>query len=167
MNESKPDEFPTQMLRSLQIVIGALAAGVFAFAVVATVARSNGKGRVPDSPMMSYLAIGAAALALVMRVVVPRVMTKAGRKRLANERPVLSVRLMQLHMNRTIAGAAMFEGAAFFLLTAYLAEGEPWALAGGLAVGGLMAVLQFPTLPRVEAALAADRQAIEDERAVL
>ena len=168
MTEPEPDDIPAPMLRSLQVVVCAMVVGVFAFAIVLAVVRSQrGKQAIDNGLLLSYQASGAAALVLILRPVVLRVMTATGRKRLAAQRPVTAAQLMQLMTNRTIVGAALLEGAAFYLLVAYLVEGHPWALGEGLAVGGLLAALQFPTRARAETALAADREAIEGEQAAV
>jgi hypothetical protein len=52
--------------------------------------------------------------------------------------------LMMLYRAKTIAGAAMLEGAAFFGLITYLVNQDPIALAlGGLLIVGV--ALHFPT----------------------
>ncbi|HEX4592127.1 MAG TPA: hypothetical protein VH120_19495 [Gemmataceae bacterium] len=99
-------------------------------------------------------------------VIVPRIAT-ARRRILPNNPAVTIQQLMTMFATRTIVGAALIEGAAFFLLVAYLAEGQPWTWVGGMVMGVLLAALQAPTRARAEAAFAADRQAIEDQRAAL
>jgi hypothetical protein len=47
-----------------------------------------------------------------------------------------------------IAGAALFEGAAFFLLVAYLVERSPWSLAAAIVMI-IGVALHFPTQQRV------------------
>jgi hypothetical protein len=165
MNEPEVDDVPPGMLRSLQIIVGALVASIFFFAVVAVVVRSK-EGGPPaiDPPVISYLAIAFAAMTLGMRAVMIPAIAKVGRKPLLTEPYVATRQLMGLLTNRTIIGSALLEGAAFFLLVAYLVEGQLWTWAGGLVMGGVLAVLQFPTAARIGAAVDAERQAIADER---
>ncbi len=167
MNPSAPDDVPPPMLRTLQIVVGALTTGIVSFSLIAAILRSrNQQPGVDGAPVLSYVALGAGVVILCARAIVIPIVAKAGRKLLLNDPAVSTTKLMAQFTTRTIVGAAILEGAGFLFLTAYLTEGQPWALAGGLMMAGLLAVLQFPTRPRVEAAIEAERRAIEDERAM-
>jgi hypothetical protein len=165
MSEPESDGVTVPMLRNIQIVVAALITGVVVFAVIAIVIRSqNPAPMVQQVPLVSYTAIGFAPLLLLARVVIVPLIAKAGRKRLLASPNLTTQLLMEQYFARAIVGSALLEGAAFFLLVAYLTEGQPWTLAGGLVMAGLLAVMQFPTRQRVEAAIEADRRAIEDER---
>jgi hypothetical protein len=167
MSDPEPDGLPAPILRRLQFVVGALVMGVVSFAVVVMAIRMGGPPfNAPDVPVVSFMAVGFAAMMLVARAALVPAVAKAGRKKLLTMSPVTIKQLMEQYTARRIIGSTLLEGSAFFLLVTYLIEGRPWTLGGGLVMAGLLAVLQFPTRPRVEAAITADRQAIEDERAL-
>jgi hypothetical protein len=165
MGEPESDGVTTPMVRSLQIVVATLIAGVVVFAVLAVYIRSqNPAPMARPVPFISYLAIGFTTFMMLARILAVPVIARLSRKRLLAGPPPSTRQVMEHFSARTIFGSALLEAAAFFMLLAYLTEGQPWTLAGGLAMAGLLAVMQFPTRPRVEAAIEADRRAIEDER---
>lgn len=165
MSKSEPDHVSAPMLLIIQIVVSMLLSGVFILAVVAYVVRMRDPAPLaPNPPLVSYMALGFAPIMLAVRAVLVPIVARAGRKKLLASAPVTVKQLMEQFSARTIMGSALLESSAFFLLVAYLVEGQPWTLGGGLTMAGLLAALQFPTRARVEAAIAADRQAIEDER---
>jgi hypothetical protein len=165
MNKPESEGVPASAVQTLQIVISALVLGTLTFAVIACVLREQKPIFVAGSlPVVSLAALVFAAVMLVVRAAVIPAIRKAGRKKLLAAPSVTTKDLTAQYMARTITGAALLEGGAFFLLMAYLVEGVPLTLACGLVMGGLIAVLQFPTRRRVEAAIAADRQAIENDR---
>jgi hypothetical protein len=164
MNDPDLDVVPPHMLRTLRIIVGALVASVLIAAAIFFVVRSQNPAPMANQvPIISCLAVGFAAMMFAVRAVMIPVVSKAGRQKLLANSDVTTTKLMELHISRTIVGAALLEGPAFFLLVAYLTEGQPWTLAAALVMAGLIAVLHFPTRFRVENAIAADRQAIRDE----
>jgi hypothetical protein len=166
MSKSEPDDVPAPMLLSIQIVVATLLSGVLIFAAIAYVVRMRDPAKVATNPpRVSFMALGFAPIMLAVRAVLVPIVAKAGRKKLLSSTPVTVKQLMEQFSARTIMGSALLEDSAFFLLLAYLVEGQPWTLGGGLVMAGLIGVQQFPTRSRVEAALAADRQAIEDTKA--
>jgi hypothetical protein len=165
VSNSEPDVVPQALVRNLQVVVGALVGGVLIAAVIFFVVRSQGPAPMANQlPLISFLAVGFAAMMIALRLVMIPVLAKAGRAKLMPNSDVSTGQVFGLFASRTIMGAALLEGSAFFFLVAYLVEGQPWALGGGLIMAGLIAVLQFPTRTSVENAIAADRQASEDER---
>jgi hypothetical protein len=165
MGEPESDGVTTPMVRNIQIVVAALITGVVVFAVLAVYIRSQNPAPMAQPvPRISYLAIGFTIFMLLARTLAVPVIANLSRKRLLAGPSPSTRQLMEHYSARTIFGSALLEGAAFFMLLAYLTEGLPWTLAGGLVMAGLLAVMQFPTRPRVEAAIEADRRAVEDER---
>ena len=166
-------------IRTLQVIVGAIVVGCVIFTVVAVVVGSMaGK---PASPgIISYLAVGLAAVMIVARSVVLGLMASRGRKSIAQNRtgatanPAVSgapsagemsperARLAGLFMARTIAGAAILEGAALFSLVAYLVENSPISLAAALVLL-VFIVLQFPTLSRATAWLDDQERRLREE----
>jgi hypothetical protein len=153
-------------VRTLQIIVGALVAGCLVFMVIAIVV---GPQIAPPAPgqgleILTAVAIGFTAMQLAARAIVPAIMVRRGKQAiLRGESPVKwrfpeqdarmadfyektgdAGKLMMLYRAKTIAGAAMLEGAAFFGLITYLANQGPIALAlGGLLIVGV--ALHFPT----------------------
>ena len=115
MSESTEDSLPTAMVRSLQIVIGVLILGVVTLAVIAAIIRSQGPpANVPPVPMVSYIAVGFAVVMVINRFVLIPAIAKSGRKKLLAAPIVTTKQLMEQYMSRTIVGAALLEGSAFF-----------------------------------------------------
>jgi hypothetical protein len=74
---------------------------------------------------------------------------------------------MGVYQTATIVGAALLEGAAFFLLVAYFVEGTSWTLPAALAVWLLLAWLHFPTRSSVEHWLTEQQDEARRERGAL
>jgi hypothetical protein len=159
------DEVPAGRLLTMRIIVCALVMGVLAFAGVAAFVRSQGAmPPTPDVPLVSYIAAGYGALMLLAWSVVPPAIVTGARRKLLAETAVTTGRLLDLFHTRLIVGAALLEGAAFFFLIAYMLEGLPWALAGGLFFAALLAMLYFPTREGVEGWVAEQREALAQER---
>src|SRR3954466_7959117 len=96
MNVPEAEGVPTPMLRSLQIVVGALLMGVLVFAVVAPIARGNNAPQVqPDTPFLSYVAVGFAITIMLVRAVVIPILAKAHRKKLIGSPEITAKQLME------------------------------------------------------------------------
>jgi hypothetical protein len=165
-----------------QIITGALVTGVVIFLVIATVvdlglsprpgARAGGQVGVggPAPPQQSldvgrlvtWMAVGLAALALPLSFIVPVLITNQYRRSIATGKwdPARVPRfgadagesdtskLAGVYMNQLIIGAALDEGAAFFAGVAYMLGKDPIAL--GVAIVLLCAIIaRFPTTQRV------------------
>ena len=162
MNNQLPDEIGPPV-RTLQIVVATLTAGCLIFMVIAIFLVQTGQGPAADNdfpPIMTYMALGFAGVAIVMRMVVPKMIESAARKRIADgtwQLPDQQAQLAELVERlgdagkllgvlgiRTIVGGAILEGSAFFALIAYLIEKSPLAL--GAAIVLIIGVaLHFPT----------------------
>ena len=163
------DEIGPQVL-TLQIVVAALVAGcLFFLAIVVFMVQIRDAQAVGgDSPLMTYIGMGFACTFVVARVVILRIIESRARKRIADgtwqvpeslqplQHPVnakwveqaerLGDRgklLIVMHI-RTIVGAALLEGSAFFLLITYLIEQSPLALAAAIVLI-IGVALHFPT----------------------
>lgn len=149
-------------LRTLQIVVVALALGCIAFmAIVLFMVGSGGfQPAAPEMPVISYLALAFVALILVVRIVVGTVIVGQGCAKIARADSRSSSQsgdesnaddlaaLVQIHCTKTIVGAALFEGVSFFLLIAYLVEGLPIVL--DVAMATIVCIpLHFPTSGRM------------------
>lgn len=173
-------------VRTLQIIIAALAAGVIVFLAGTLVIASPDQG--PDGGdaelplglgLMTLVALFMTASMVVARVIVPSQMTAAARRRIAAgtwhppqstqatekllEQTGDAGKLSMIFMMRTIVAAALLEGAAFTSIVAYMQEGSTVAL--GLAVALAAGILlHFPTAPRVAGWIEAQLRRVEEER---
>jgi hypothetical protein len=171
MSDPPWQETLTPVLRTLQIIVGALVAGCsFFLAIVLIVSRDGAGGG--GQPLLSYVAIACGVIALLAGAVAARAIVAAGRRnilRKAGRAPIGGTRSMHHRMgvrgdtseesavvasllpllsSATIAACAMLEGAAFFLLVAYLVEQWLPALIVAVAMIVLLA-LHLPTRSRV------------------
>lgn len=135
MSGSGQDSAAPQDVLQLQIVVGAMIGGCLFFLAIALVLRVQGAfGAAAKQPIVTYVAVGFAVLALAARVIVPAAVVRSGRGRLAARQagssdPAETTReLWRLLTTRTIVAAALLEGATFFSLVAYMLEGSPLAL---------------------------------------
>lgn len=148
------------LARVMQIIVGAMAAGLVVFlAIVLVMERIDPPGG-PDRafilglPMMTLLAVIFGFTCPLMSFVIPGLIADGGLKQLANRAPTAepaddAAAIGQLFQTRLIIASALIEGAAFLALIAYMLEHHPVAL--GVAVA-LIAVLlsRIPTLDRVQ-----------------
>jgi hypothetical protein len=162
--------------RTQQIIVGALAAGVWTFLAVALVLFLDEPVNQGDEPFLSYLGIGCAVLALVAWGTVPgmiggrmRELIVAGKADHLTLKPFDSPDLGDvgplggIYQLRIIVGAAILEGAAFFNLVAYMIEQQMFSL----AVAGILAVVimaSMPTYGRLESWVQSELTTIEQLR---
>ncbi len=153
-------------VRVTQIITIALAMSCAAFLAVAIVLRTGDDAKPkPEMPMLTYAAIGVAAMCIIGRFVVPSVVVVSGRRAIVRETaaanetakttassdpPADSVsRLYTLFQAKTIVAGALLEGPAFLAIVAYWIEGS----VVGLVVAGVLIVgilLGFPQRTSVE-----------------
>ncbi|MBN2022051.1 MAG: hypothetical protein JW809_04595 [Pirellulales bacterium] len=134
--------------RTAQIIVVAMVGGCLAFAAIAVVIRSGDAAPLDCMPVVTYAALAMAGAAVVARLALGVVLRGAFRKGLiAGEAAEPSIddlhRLLQWLQVRTIAGGALFEGATFFLLIAFLLEGSPLSV-GASAILMLGIAWHFP-----------------------
>jgi hypothetical protein len=174
--------FQDRLLRSLQIIVAALALGSLVFLVVALVLAQQDVMPAAWNRSIRFLPILVACGVAVIRWGVMMLVAASGRRRIlagkfqvtrqpADPRMVAFLerggdraRLFMVHFLRTIVGAAMLEGTAFFVLLMYLAiDRWPWNLAvAGVLIG--LIVLHFPTRGSVDAWVDHQQRRIDDER---
>jgi len=143
-------------VRTLQIVIGALAFGVASFAVVAIVLRLFDPQPGGEAGPLSLVAYAMAPVAVVLSRVMQAMVVKGSRKQIiagTYAKPTgplaeLGERgaLFTVYQSSLLVGGAIVEGAAFLCIAAFLIEGSWPALV--LAGGHLLALLAM--LPRTE-----------------
>jgi hypothetical protein len=149
----KPDESDSVAAgtRVLQIVVAAMAVGPLVFiGIVPFIPPGLGGPRAGNLPVLSVAAIVAAATAVPLSLVLPRLVTDARRKQIAaTPAEGDAARLMASYQVGTIVGAALNEGAAFLAVMAYMLERQPYALALALVLIAGVA-LRFPRRAAVE-----------------
>jgi len=168
-----------RLVCALQVIIGTMAGGTLAFAAVAFALRGAGRGPPPSGPMLSYLAIGLAAMSIVMWQLLPRAVATRGRRQIAAGAVAPPARgwlaglsgseegrLLLLYQTCTILGAAALEAAALVACVAYLVEDAPALLALGVGLAGLLLATEFPTRARAERWVTAQRLLLAEERSL-
>jgi len=143
---------------TLQVLVAALAGGVFMFAGVATFI---GPEQPEEEPFLTYMGAGFAAVAFVVWAVLPGLIVSRARQAIVAGRPMLvnsklpgaeeardAGSLGNLYMLRMIVAVAILEGAAFFNLVAYLLEANLWSL---VITGILLAMIlmHIPTRNKI------------------
>jgi len=185
-NPEAKDPLGTVVLTS-QIITGALIAGPIPVLIIALFIgpmlgqRPPGAvppggaavaGQAPDeafNTILSYAAIGAGAIALLLSSITPRFISSSASKSVAPSAPAaqpgksagtgkrpgpetadeLRTKLLPQFQQQLIVRAAILEGAAFFASVAYLLTGNP--VPACVAVALLVPMLvDFPTRTRVE-----------------
>ena len=173
-------EYAQTAVRTIQIIVAALAAGVFAFIGVAIflVSRKNVKAAVPDPPILTYTSIGMAVAIVVSWLFVPSVVASGMKKAIIDGRSTdwgivksmpnagelgVVVPLAVIYQTRTIIAAALLEGAAFFATVAYLIEHQSITLYVAIALAFLI-LAHIPTISRFESWLDSESTSIEQLR---
>ena len=145
------------VVRTMQIIVGALAWGVLMFmGAVLFISLDPAGGGQPGVPLLTYLAVGTAAVAIAAAMIVPGMIADRQARSIA-ARPIPPAAdelgdvlpLSAVYQTRLIMRAAILEGAAFFNLVAYMLERRPLCL-GAAVVLLLLISAQFPTRSRVE-----------------
>jgi hypothetical protein len=150
-------------LRSLGMVVAMILAGSIAFLVVALLLGP--RERFEGPPIITYLALGAAVIALGMRATLPGFVDAHGARKIARGsfRPQAHVvqaqlveklgdegRLFLVFQTRTILATGPTNGASLFACAAYLWEGQVFAVAVVVLLA-IVGALGFPTRGRWEA----------------
>jgi hypothetical protein len=176
MSHADQDAALDAALKTMRIIVGALAVGVVNFLGIALFIRSQNAAAPPEVPILSWVAVGCTALALALHVFLPGWVTKHLRQKLVQGKvPPVRINpafaalpnqlgfLMGIYQTQMLVGAALVEGASFLSLIAYLLEGEWFSL---LLAGLLLVVLiaKFPSHAGFALWLERQRELIEQER---
>ena len=147
MSQGNPPIKPESVGRISQIIAGALIAGVVMFACVAFFVA---KGEPTKSPMLALIGAGMAAMAVVVRFIVPTIIVNAGKARLKEATAAdVMIQLAGLYQTKMIVGMAVLEGAAFVSLIAYISEKQFWSYGVVAFLVGVMAI-SFPSQGQFE-----------------
>ena len=146
--------FISDSVRVMQTIVGALAAGILSFFVVAVFVPA---GRPPGKPPLFFLAGGAPFNALPAARVVSGMMARGqvsqiaarGSKRLPTDELGDVGSLVGVYQTSLIVREAILEGVAFFNLVAFMIERQPMNLVAA-GVLGFILLAQIPTASRLE-----------------
>lgn len=175
------DEDLRTAVLNLRVIVGALMAGCLVFLGIAVFAVESPVDA--DRPaVLTWVGLAVAAWAVVARLVVPRFIVAAARKRIVREAPPAQggavqdagreadrdrARLVQdlaaVYRTKTIASAAVFEGATFMLTVSYLIERSPVSLGSALALIVVLAA-HLPTRSGVVRWMERQLRLVEEER---
>lgn len=168
----------SEIVRTGQVVVGAMFLGVVSALVVITVVVAyNGPMLKPgDVPVVTLAAAAVAIAALTARLILPPRLVAMEREKIVHIATPADTgtssdtreaddrtRLLQLYQKRLMVSAVLLEGAAIVAVFAYLLEGN----ASTLLIAGALAVflaLHVPRRERVEAWLNQQTQLIDVER---
>src|SRR5262245_31451179 len=128
----------------MQIIVGAMAAGVVSFFGVISIIGPTGGRQPGDTPMLTYTGVAFAVIGLVVWSVLPNLLSKQARKSVLEGD---TRRLATNFQTRLIIGCALLEGVAFVNIIAYMIEGQGVSL----IIAGVLVLLllsQIPTLDR-------------------
>lgn len=145
-----------QLVRPMQIIVVALVMGVLTFLVVVLVMGLDLQSAAP--PLISYLALGFAGVAVLALLIVPGLVVGHGRRAIVNgtfrasglAKPTDSANtsdtmlLAGVFQSQLIVACAFLEGAAFFNVMAYMLHGLIANLIVAVALAGAI-LCHFPT----------------------
>jgi hypothetical protein len=174
MSYPERDAVPPQQLLTMRIVNLAMIGGVVFFLVIVLFLRAKGdQAPAPSFPYLTYLGLVFALVTLAAHFLVPRMVVTANRRRFASiaalegtpveALPVDDLRWLNLYQTRLIISAAILEAACFFLLIAYLLEGELTCLVAAGVLLTLLAV-KFPTRDGISRWIAEQRELMYQDR---
>jgi ABC-type protease/lipase transport system fused ATPase/permease subunit len=173
-----------RQVRTLRTIVVALLLGPSVFLAVVLLARL-GEARAQGGPsVLTWVALAAAGLCVLLRLIVPGAVVSAARRRLLRgqydpaaraagarrrqlhaffQRTGDAGRLMIVYMTATLLAAAILEWAAFFLVVVYMIDPQVLSLAVAVALILAMAA-QFPWRARVFSWIEGQLRRLEEER---
>jgi hypothetical protein len=156
--------------RLLQIIVGVMLVGAVGFLVVAIAVQATGEGSTEEEPTtlaLTYLAVGYAVLALILRGVAPDLLiglilakgSNAGTQSTDQHRQstLPDSSFHRLYVTRSIICAALVEGAALLATLAYLIDGHILGLIVAAVLVGILAA-HLPTKARINDWIARQRE---------
>jgi hypothetical protein len=145
---------PRKLVLTMQIICGALMMGLVTFGGIAITLGFNKQGPANQGELIvPLMGAGFAAIIIVVSLIVPPQVAKAGIRQITTIRPIDDISKLDLYMayqTKMIVGCALLEGAGFFNLIGFIIGGQIWTLG---IVGLLIAMMavRFPTYERVDA----------------
>lgn len=171
----EPSASQSAALRVLQIISGALMAGVVSFGVAVLAMSAQAGAGVLPSTMVTYLSLGAVVLGVLASYLLPsKIVEQLLRKIAARAAPPIAsagtspadydlAQLLGVKTTAHVVGFALLEGPAFLGILAYLLERQALAFAAPTVALALMAV-KFPTADRLADWLGEQRRRIDELR---
>lgn len=167
--ESVPVEVALEAaLRTMRWIAVALITGPVIFMVIVVLLRTRPMwpARSITAPFLTYAALGFGAVQLVLQAVLPNRQAAQGCREIgrgARFEPYLDAvpSLWSVYQRRLLLGMGLLEGPVFFLMLAYLLEGE----VSGFVVAGLFLVgiiAWFPTRGRVDSWVEQQRERLQE-----
>jgi hypothetical protein len=141
--DQQPQLSEEGVVRTAQIISGALIAGVLFFAGIAFV---NGHGRPPGDPFLAYFAIVFTAGCIIASFIVPGIVAKQTLKQLSSDKS--DNKYYGAFQTQLIIRQAILEGPGFLCCIAYMTTRIWWTFGVVLLLVALMAA-SFPTKGRV------------------
>lgn len=138
-------------VRTLQLIIGALASGLVLFAAVAYFVVDSQ----PQEESLTQFGLLAGLVCLVTQRPVGAMLRRQAKA--PDQR-------MGAYMTATLVSAAILEGGAFFNLVLYMLERSPWSLAMA-ALLWVALLFKTPSRQRVESWLEGEERRAKDEAA--
>lgn len=149
------------MVRTMQIIVGALCLGVLSFLIVVLILGSARPPGQASAPFLTYVAAGMAVGAVIVSLVLPSIMQRSLATTLIpiaedphKDTPVAATdnfkSIVQLYQTQLIVRCAILEASAFFCLVSYLIEQHALGLVGAVVLL-LVICKQFPTQLGAEA----------------
>jgi hypothetical protein len=157
-------------VRTLQIIVAALAIGCLTFAAIAVVLKSAPEPAEDEDrfPVVTSMALAFGGFALGAQAVLSPLLLKQTRQSLVQQEgtsPDDAMRILSGYQTSTIVVAAFAEGACFFNLVAHMIDGSPYTLAmAGLLV--LTILMRFPTVNGVADWLEREMRLVKEEREI-
>ena len=163
----------------MQIIVFALTMGLISFlGIVCFLTWGGMRGDLASVPLLTLIGLVLAGVLTVARGIVLQVMVATARRDIRRGMPDAgrgkssaeladdaADQLVGFYQTRMIVGAALLEGAAFFLLTVLLLERSPWSLiAAVVMILGVAA--HFPTQRSVAEWVEQQTSRMEEERQV-
>lgn len=170
---SEPEPNLDARIMVMRIINFALLMGAVVFLGVAVFLRGQGEmPPPPEVPLLTYLALAVILPNLIAYAVVPNLQIAAIRRRLARgetgslgDVPLSDTpgSWYAVYQTRLILRLALLEGTTFFLLLAYLLEGQAISLvAAGLLMLGIAA--HFPSKAAADNWMETQRELLQRER---
>jgi hypothetical protein len=174
------DILPRARLRVMQIIVGALIAGVCIFVAIVLFlveVQNNGRGLAPrgDLPVVSLMAVVVLVLGAISGAVLAANITRAALRQIAagtwtlptgarpDAFPTDAGKLLAVRQTVMIVTLALLEGPAFMACIGYLLEGEGWVMGVvGMALAAML--VNFPTDSRVRAWLERQLERVAEMR---
>jgi hypothetical protein len=158
---------PPGRLRGMQIIAGALLAGVvtlLALVLILVFLQNQGAGLAPagNMPILTMVAGFLFVIQAPLAFLLPRILIRSALRRVASGTWQIppgaesasfntdASKLLAVKQTSMILGLALLEGAAFLGCIAYLLEAQSIAL-GVVVVAVALMLMTFPTEPRVRA----------------